>query len=243
MNIEEMKAKHLSNEFVLRKEFLDGDYNREEVLTRCEKYAGWTIPSVFPDDPLMEYDELQLDYQSVGAQAVTNLSNKIMMALFQPSRPFFRMNLTEEQRADVLSTGIKGAQIDAALAEAERAAMNNMNASNARIIMHDVMKQLIITGNSLIYAPKNTEEDMVAYSLRDYVLKRDLRGRMVKAIIRETKSVSGLSDELAALAAASGYMPEDNVSIYTGIQKVGEDRFFVWQELEDICYCHKSVGT
>lgn len=243
MNIEEMKAKHLSKEFVLRKEFLDGDYNREEVLTRCEKYAGWTIPSVFPDDPLMEYDELQLDYQSVGAQAVTNLSNKIMMALFQPSRPFFRMNLTEEQRADVLSTGIKGAQIDAALAEAERAAMNNMNASNARIIMHDVMKQLIITGNSLIYAPKNTKEDMVAYSIRDYVIKRDLRGRMVKAIIRETKSVSGLSDKLAALAAAAGYMPEDNVSIYTGIQKVGEDRFFVWQELEDICYCHKSVGT
>ena len=242
MNSAEMKLKHLSDDFVLRAEFLAGDCSREETLTRCERYAGWTIPSVFPDAPLMEYDEMQLDYQSVGAQAVTNLSNKIMMALFQPSRPFFRMNLSQEQRQEVLATGVKGAQIDAALAEAERAAMHNMNASNARIIMHDVMKQLIITGNSLIYAPTDTKALMVNYSLRDYIMKRDLRGRMIKCVIRETKSVSGLSDELAEIAAAAGYMPEDNVSIYTGIQKVGENRFFVHQELEDLCYCHKEVG-
>lgn len=243
MHINEMKEKHLSGEYVLRGEFLQGDYSREETMTRCERYAGWTIPTVFPDAPLMEYDEMQLDYQSVGAQAVTNLSNKIMMALFQPSRPFFRMNLTQEQRQDVLATGVKGAQIDAALAEAERAAMTNMNASNTRIIMHDVMKQLIITGNSLIYAPKDTKDLMVNYSLRDYIMKRDLRGRMIKCIIRETKSVSGLSDDLAAIAVAAGYMPEDNVSIYTGIQKVGKNKFMVWQELEDICYCHEAVGV
>lgn len=237
-----MQAKHLSGDFVLRQEFLQGDYSREETMNRCERYAGWTIPTVFPDDPLMEYDEMQLDYQSVGAQAVTNLSNKILMALFQPSRPFFRMNLSAEQRQEILATGVKGAQIDAALAEAERAAMHSFNATNARIIMHDVMPQLIITGNSLLYAPTDTSQKMCAYSLRDYTIKRDLRGRLVKAIIKETKSVSGLSDELADTAMGAGYMPEDDVSIYTGIQKVGKNRFFVWQELEDICYCHKAVG-
>lgn len=242
MNINQMKAKHLSGEFVLRQEFLASDYNREETMNRCERYAGWTIPTVFPDDPLMEYDEMQLDYQSVGAQAVTNLSNKIMMALFQPSRPFFRMNLSQEQRQEILATGVNGAQIDAALAEAERAAMNNLNATNARIIMHDVLQQLIITGNSLMYAPSNSKQKMCAYSLRDYTLTRDLRGRMIKAIIKETKSVAGLSDDLAAIALAAGYTQECDVSIYTGIQKVGKNRFFVWQELEDLAYCHKAVG-
>jgi len=243
MNVEEMKAKHLSNDFVLRQEFLSADYKREEVLSRCERYAGWTIPTVFPDDPLMGHDELQLDYQSVGAQAVTNLSNKIMMALFQPSRPFFRMNLSKEQRDDVMSTGIKGAQVDAALAEAERTAMHNLNATNARIIMHDILQQLIITGNSLLHIPKNDSQPMCAYTIRDYTIQRDLRGRVVKAIIKETKSVAGLSDELAELAIAANYTMEDDVSIYTGIQKVGKDRFFVWQELEDLCYCHESVGV
>lgn len=243
MNVNELKSKYLSGEFVLRQEFLSSNAAREETLQRCERYAGWTIPTVFPDEPLMEYDEMQNDYQSVGAQAVTNLSNKIMMALFQPSRPFFRMNLSKEQRAEVTSLGHSGADIDAALAEAERQAMYDLNATNARIIMHDVMQQLIITGNSLLHAPHGKKQVMSAYSLRDYCIQRDLKGRIVKMIIKETKSVSGLSDELAALCAAAGYMPEDDVSIYSGVQKVGENRFFVWQELEDLSYCHKEVGV
>lgn len=242
MNIKQIEAKYLSGEFMLRQEFLASDYAREETMTRCERYAGWTIPTVFPESPLMEYDEMQLDYQSVGAQAVTNLSNKIMMALFQPSRPFFRMNLTQAQRDEILQTGIDGAQIDAALAEAERAAMNNLNATNARIIMHDVMQQLIITGNSLIHAPKN-KDPMVAYSLRDYTMKRDLRGGVIKIVIRETKSVSGLSDELQDICVKAGYMDDDDVSIYTGICRVGTDQYIVHQELEDLAYVHRKIGV
>lgn len=243
MNVEALKSKYLSSSFLLRQELLNSSDGREEVMHRCERYAGWTIPSVFPEDNLVEDDELQLDYQSVGAQAVTNLSNKIMMALFQPSRPFFRMNLTPEQLAEVQATGVDDAKIEAALAEAERTAMKNLNATNARIIMHEVIQHLIITGNSLFYMPKDMKEPMCAYSLRDYSIKRDLRGRPVKIIIRETKSVSGLSDELQAIAVSNGYMEEDDVSIYTGIQKVDEDKFMVWQELEDLCYCHKKVGV
>jgi hypothetical protein len=66
---------------------------------------------------------------------------------------------------------------------------------------------------------------------------------MLKCIIKETKSISGLSDELAEIATKAGCKPEDNVSIYTGIQKVGEDKFLVWQELEDLAYCHVDVGV
>ena len=241
MNINELEEKHLSGKFVLKQEFLSGDYSREETMNRCERYAGWTIPSIFPDDPLMEYDEMQNDYQSVGAQAVTNLANKIMMALFQPSRPFFRMNLTQEQRLEVSATGITEAQIDVAMAEAERAAMRELDKTNARIIMFDVIKQLIITGNSLLYTPLGT--DMVAYSLRDFTLQRDLRGNIVKIIIRETKAVAALSDDLAALCIAEGYSNEDEVSIFTGVQRTGEDKYFVHQELEDMSYCHKKVGV
>jgi hypothetical protein len=241
MNINELQAKYLDGEFVLRQEFLNSDYMREETISRCEKYAGWTIPTVFPEDTLMEYDEMQLDYQSVGAQAVTNLSNKIMMALFQPSRPFFRMNLSQEQKQEVLSGGAEEAQIDAALAEAERAALHNLNATNARIIMHDVMQQLIITGNSLLHAPKGG--DMTAYSVRDYCIKRDLRGRVIKIIIKETKSVSGLSDELQEICIKEGYMAEDDVSIYTGAMRTGEDKFVVHQELEDLAYIHRKIGV
>ena len=241
MKLDALKAKYLNSEFLLKGEFQGGDYRREETLTRCERYAGWTLPNIFPDDPLMEYDEMQNDFQSVGAQAVTNLANKIIMALFQPSKPFFRMQLSKEQRAEVISTGLSEAQVEAALAQTERDAMKELEKINARVAMNDMAQQLIITGNSLLFVPDG--EPMQVYSLRDYTIKRDLRGQLLKVIIRETKSVSGLSDDLAALATAEGYHENDEVSIYTAICRVGKSRYMVWQELEDICYCHKRVGV
>lgn len=236
-----LEAKYLNGEFLLKGEFQGGDAQREETLTRCERYAGWTLPNIFPDDPLMEYDEMQNDYQSVGAQAVINLANKIVMALFQPSKPFFRMQLTKEQRALVVENGLSEAQVDAALAQTERDAMRELDKSNARVAMNDIAQHLIITGNSLLFTP---DDDMMqVYSLRDYTIKRDLRGTPTKIIIRETKSVSGLSDELAALAVSQGYHENDDISLYTGICRVGKSKYMVWQELEDICYCHKRLGV
>lgn len=241
MSPEKLRDKYLTGEFKLKSEFLGNEYNREETLTRSERYAGWTLPSVFPDDPVNESDEMQNDYQSVGAQAVTNLANKIMMALFQPSRPFFRMNLSADMREDVEATGMSSAEIDEALAGAERSAMRELDKINARVVMTDAIQQLIVTGNSLLYMPENGA--VQNYSIRDYCIKRDLRGNVVKIIIRETKSVSGLSDELAELAASEGHSETDEISLYTGICRTGTNRYIVWQEMEDLCYCHKKLGV
>ena len=32
------------------------------------------------------------------------------------------------------------------------------------------------------------------------------------------------------------------VSLYTGVQRIG-DKFYTWQEMEDVCYCHKAIGV
>ena len=239
MTPQELKDTYMDDDFRLKGEFQGSDYAREETLTRCERYAGWTLPTIFPDDPLMEYDEMQNDYQSVGAQAVTNLANKIMMALFQPSRPFFRMQITPQQRAD-LAGELTSAQIDVALSEAERAAMRELDKINARVVMTQIIQHLIITGNAMLFMPKVGKMQM--YSLRDYTCKRDLSGNAIKIVMRETKSVSGLPDELRARAMEQGYEDEADVTIYTGVVKTGEDSFVSWQELEDICYCSTQMG-
>lgn len=240
MELHSLQAKYLTGDFQLKGEFQGSDYSREETLTRCERYAGWTLPMIFPDDPLMEYDEMQNDFQSVGAQAVTNLANKIMMALFQPSKPFFRMQLTQAQRQAVEAKGTTSAQIDAGLAETEREAMRELDKMGARVALIDLIQYLIITGNGMLYTAP--DDKMMVYSLRDYICQRDLRGNPTKIIIRETKAVAALSDELAAMCMANGYHEKDEVSLYTGIRLVGNNRYIVWQELEDICYCHKRIG-
>ena len=235
-----LRAKYLSGDFLLKGEFMAGQNSRESVLAAAERYAGYTLPTVFPDDPLLNQDEMQHDYQSIGAQAVTNLANKIMMALFQPSRPFFRLQFTDEQKARLRENGLTDADITEASGKAEREAIKQLALMKGRIALNEVMPQLIITGNSLLHTPKN--DDAQVYSLRDYQIKRDLRGRMIKLIIRETKSVSGLEDHLASLCHQHGYHENDNVSLYTGVCKISPTRFMVWQELEDLAYSHKQVG-
>jgi hypothetical protein len=241
MDLREAQTKYLTGEYKLKGEFAGSDYSREETLTRAERYAGWTLPSIFPDEPLMEYDEMQNDFQSVGAAATTNLANKMMMALFQPAKPFFRMDLTQEQRLELEGdAGLTKAEIDAALAQAEREAMKELNKIHARVVLNDAMLHLIITGNVLLEMP--TKGNMQLFSLRDYCVKRDLHGNVTKIIMRSTKAVSALSNELASLAYAAGYAENDEASLYTGVCRVAEDRFMVWQEMEDLCYCHKRVG-
>lgn len=242
MTPEQLKEKYMSGDFRLKGEFNGSDEAREETLTRCERYAGWTLPNIFPDDPLQEYDEMQNDYQSVGAQATTHLANKIMLALFQPSRPFFRMQLDAKQREELqTSGGFSPAQIDTVLSETERKAMRELDKMGARVGMTQAVLQLIITGNSLLYIPKN-DDKMQTYSLRDYVCKRDLAGNLIKLIIKETKSVSGLGDNLQGRALEHGYAEDQDVSIYTCVVKTSKNRFMVWQELEAICYCQEQVG-
>jgi hypothetical protein len=239
----EIQSTYLNGNFKLKTEFLAGGTQRSAVITNCERYAGWTIPAVFPVADIIDSTEQQHDYQSVGAQAVTNLANKIMMALFQPSKPFFRMNLSNQEREQVMEEmGFTSADVDAALAEAEREAMRKLETINARVVMNDIMQQLIITGNALLYLPDQGDEKLQSYSLRDFAVVRDLRGNVVKLIIQETKQVLALPDELALIAKQHGYKEESEVRLYTGVCRYDTDKYYVWQELESVAYAHKNVG-
>lgn len=239
MNIAEAKKLLLNGDYKLKADFdlLNGE--RSALIQRCEKFAGWTLPSVFPLDTHNDNTEMQYDFQSVGAKAVTHLANKIMMALFQPSKPFFRMNLTDQQMVAVEEeTGLDKPEIEKMIAAAERAAGERLNKKNGRVALTEAIILLIITGNVLLSIPKGGK--IGVYNLRDYVVTRDLRGEVTKLIICETKKVRGLSDELAMLCTNNGKDPEQVVSLYTCAQRVGEDKFLVWQELENYAYAHKA---
>lgn len=243
-SLEALKKEYLDESFELKSRFSEGSENHEETLTRCETYAGWTIPHLFPRDDINEQDEMQYDYQSLGAQATTHLANKIMLALFVPAQPFFRNDLTDEQRAEAKKAlRLDDAKIDEMLAKAERQGMKRFNSSNNRACLTDVMMLLIITGNALVHRDKK-ENYMRYWTLRDYQVKRNVQGHLREVIFREKIKRSALDDELAALAEKHGYKNEtDDLTIYTCIKSVGKGRYFVWQELEDVAYVHKQVGV
>lgn len=238
MTPQALESHYLNGDFRLKGEF-SSCAEHSTLMSRCEKYAGWTLPHIFPTE-FAEDVEIQYDYQSFGAQCVINLANKIVMALFQPARPFFRMNLTADQRKEVLSTGLSEAQVDEGLSEAERAAMRELDKIGGRVTANDLTQNLIITGNSLVHVPNNGK--MKNYSVRDYTVLRDLAGDPIKIIVRETKELTGLSDELQALAKSKHVSDESKVQIFTGIMRVGKGQYIEWQEMEDIAYCHVRMG-
>lgn len=237
-----MNEEHLlDGNFFLKSKFESGQDNHANIVQRCKQYAAWTLPTVFPAEEYNEGVELQNDYQSVGAAAVTNLSNKVMMALFQPTRPFFKMNLSAEQKEELKAEGHKPTELSAALAKAEREAMHELDRMRSRPILTDVILNLIITGNCLVRVPKG-DGPMVRYTLRDFQVERDLSGLVKRMIVRERKAVSSLDERMQALCVKHNFRHEDEVSIYTGISKKEDGRWLVFQELEDIAYAHKKLG-
>ena len=241
MTLDEAKAIYLNGDYKLQSDFKLLDGERSSLIERTEKYAGWTLPNVFPIDNLTDSDEMQHDFQSVGAEAVTNLSNKMMMALFPPSRQFFRMNLDDDQRAEIMEASeIDEPELEKAIAKAERAANARLAKKSGRVVLTNVMLKLIVTGNALLHKP--AMEKLSVYGLRNYVITRDHRGGVVKMILRESKKVRALSDDLAKIAKSNGKDDTTEIHLYTCAQRIGDDKYLVWQELENFAYAHRAPG-
>ena len=100
---------------------------RSYLEHRWQDYAGWTLPYLFPHEEYESTTEMQLDFQSLGAQCVNHLANKIAMTLFAPSRPFFRVELTQEQHQWFIDQGFTEGDIEIFTSRAEQQSMRNMD--------------------------------------------------------------------------------------------------------------------
>lgn len=147
---------------------------RSTILDRAEDYSAWTLPSIFPLTGTTESTELQNDIQSFGAQAVNHLSNKLMIGLFGPSRPFFRLEATDVLKKELAQAGVNETSLAVALQNAEKESIKELDRMGARDPLTLLLQYLIITGNCLLYFPEKGKQQV--YNLRNYVVERDLEG-------------------------------------------------------------------
>ena len=202
---------------------------RSVVETRIERYAGWTVPSLFPLEGSTESDEIQQDFQSFGAQAVNHLSNKLMMGLFSASRPFFRLDASAKIRAEIESSGVPPEEIDTALQNAEKESVKELSRMGARDPLTEMLKQLIVVGDSLLFIPTESDQRLQVYSLRNYVIKRNLSGDVVKIITCDNKKVEFLPDKVKEkLRAAKPIVKDtDDVKLYTYVMWDAERKKYI----------------
>lgn len=166
------------------------------LVNRSYDYAMWTLPYIFARTGIKD-SELQGPLDSIGARAVNHLSNKLVMTLFQPSQPFFRLTVNDDVAEELAISAKDGdasadeliTQLDKALAKSEKAAMRELNFNHYRTEATTAAKNLIITGNALIYHPEGKKGKTQVYSVKDYCICRDLSGNVVELITRDRKSL------------------------------------------------------
>ena len=72
--------------------------NRDPFLRRARECAELTIPALMPPEGHTEFTLLPEPYQGLGARATVSLSARLMVAMYPPGKPSFRLDVPAEAR-------------------------------------------------------------------------------------------------------------------------------------------------
>ena len=157
--------------------------SRQGFVDRCERYAAYTLPKIcLPDEYQQDNDELQHDFQSVGAQAVNHLTNKIMLAMFAPSRPFVRLDPGQKIIDELARIQVSEDDVRTVLATTERKMVRELDKRALRPKLYEALKHLVVVGNVLLYFSK---ESMRVMGIKKFCVKRNVEGKVIEVIIKE----------------------------------------------------------
>lgn len=205
---------------------LDGE--RSTFLSRCEEYSALTIPKVCP--PIgwnQTQDELNHDMQSVGAQAVNHLTNKLMLTLFSPTRPFVRFDASDEIIAGFAQMGVDEQKVQEILANGERKAMKEMDKRSLRPKLNETVKHLIVVGNVLLILDGKKPR---VVPLRNYVCKRNAEGSVLELIVKDVITVDQLDKKIRESEICANKQDSEKVDHYRWIvrDENGDYRMTQW---------------
>ena len=199
------------------------DAKRTWLMKKCAYYSQLTIPSLMHDiyRQTSEAEDDPGDYQSLGAQAVNHLNNKMQLAMFAPSRPSFRLELGKKAKRQV-GSGLTEAE--ATLAGIERDAIKQLDKSAVRHKLYQLGRHLIVTGNALLYLDKEICRVM---GMKYYCVKRNIDGSLHTLVIREQIEADELPLNVQELIPAKD--SESKVDFFKLIRQLPNKRYEITQ--------------
>jgi len=200
--------------------------HRETYLTRARASAKLTIPMLVPEKGHSADTVFDTPFQSVGARGVNNLASKLLLALLPPNSPFFRLTIDDATMA-ALGQEKVGA-VEAGLAQLERQAMSELETSAARVPVYEALRNLIVTGNALMYIPK--DGNIRVFRLDRFVVKRDAMGNVLEVITKETVSPRSLPQTHLDVLQEKGEGLDKSYDLYTRCC-LKEGRWDIYQEV------------
>jgi len=167
---------------------------RSQFLDTAVECSRLTLPYLVQEDLSSRptHQKLHTPWQSVGAKSTVNLAAKLMLALLPPQTSFFKLQIRDDKLGEEFDPKVRS-ELDLSFAKMERMIMDHINASNDRVVVHQALKHLIVSGNALIFMGK---EGLKNYPLNRYVVNRDGNGHICEIVTKELISRRILGEDL-----------------------------------------------
>ena len=207
---------------------------RENFLRQAWNGSRLTLPYLIKrDEDSSTYDNLTTPWQSVGAKGVVTLSAKLMLALLPPQGAFFKLQLDELAMQKEQMDPKIASEIDLSFAKIERTMMESIAASYDRVVIHQAMKHLVVSGNALVFMDK---DEMKMYPLNRFVIDRDGKGNVIEIVTKESINKELVMERMQEplVDQAPGDNPDNNdtvsdqVDVYTHVKRDGKK--FRWHQ-------------
>ena len=202
---------------------------RSEYLSQADTAARLTLPYLIRDEEQFRggTHDLKTPWQSVGAKGVVTLASKLMLALMPVNASFFKLQVDESQLGDV-PPEVK-TELDLSFAKIERTIMDAIAASDDRVVIHQALKHLVVSGNALIFMGKN---GLKLYPLNRFVIDRDGNGNVIEIVTKEKIAKKLLTDQVPEISQEmQGVDPDDDredCDVFTHVKRDGNR--FVWHQ-------------
>ena len=205
---------------------------RTQFLDEAEQAAELTLPYLILKDQYTKgMRNLPTPWQSVGAKGAVTLAAKLMQSMLPVQTSFFKLQMDDSQLGEEYPPEIKS-ELDLSFAKIERTILEAIAASNDRVIVHEALLHLVVTGNALIFMDK---EGLKVYPLNRYVVERDGNGNVIEIVTKETIAKKLIEDQLPEdvlkqydSVVDSDPDNSDECDIYTHITR--DNNRYVWHQ-------------
>ena len=211
---------------------------RSQFLDTAVECSRLTLPYLIQEDLTSQptHQKLHTPWQSVGSKCVVNLAAKLMLALLPPQTSFFKLQVRDDKLGDEIPREIRS-ELDLSFSKMERMVMDYINASSDRVVVHQALKHLIVSGNALIFMGK---DGLKNYPLNRYAINRDGNGNVCEIVTKELISRKILAMDLPEPIPNSpgdeGYKTgsdDQDVEVYTYVRFDMNGRWVWHQEAFD----------
>tara|TARA_R100000781_G_scaffold22618_1_gene16785 strand:+ start:576 stop:2204 length:1629 start_codon:yes stop_codon:yes gene_type:complete len=208
---------------------------RNQFLDTAVECSRLTLPYLVQEDLSSRptHQKLIQPWQSVGAKSVVNLAAKLMLALLPPQTSFFKLQVRDDKLGEEIPRQIRS-ELDLSFSKMERMIMDYINASTDRVVVHQALKHLIVSGNALIFMGK---DGLKNFPLNRFVINRDGDGNVCEIVTKELISRRMLDIDLPVSLPNSpgddGYKTgsdDTDVEVYTYVRQDEKNGRWVWHQ-------------